>query len=117
MIPLFVYGTLKRGCKSHAYLAGQTFLAETRTLPGYRLLLLDGYPGLVPATDDREGVTGELWSVSAECLEALDRFEGLAEGLYRREAVPLDKPHLSADAYLYAQSGEGRRVLGAAWTE
>ena len=31
---LFVYGTLKRGCRNHANLVGQRFVGEARTVPG-----------------------------------------------------------------------------------
>ena len=37
MIRLFVYGTLKRGGSNHAQLAGQKFIAEAHTMPGYTL--------------------------------------------------------------------------------
>lgn len=119
MKPLFVYGTLKRGCSNHAQMVGQKFVAEARTVPGYRLFDVGGYPGLVPWPDDREGVTGEIWLVDEPGLARLDRFEGVGEGLYRREAMDLAAPHdlEVVDGYVYARSVEGLRDAGATWRE
>ncbi|MBL9199983.1 MAG: gamma-glutamylcyclotransferase [Opitutaceae bacterium] len=116
---LFVYGTLKRGCSNHAQMAGQTFVGLARTTPGFYLYELGGYPGLVADATDRDGVTGEVWSVDAAALQRLDAFEGVAEGLYRREPVALLDPFSGKmiDAYLFAQSIAGRRRLGAVWSE
>jgi gamma-glutamylaminecyclotransferase len=116
---LFVYGTLKRGCSNHAILAGQEFVGPARTQPGYRLFDLGGYPGIVAMPDDREGVNGEIWSVDAEALARLDAFEGVHEGLYRREPLPLLPPFAArpVDAYVSALGVTGRREVGSTWTE
>jgi gamma-glutamylaminecyclotransferase len=117
MTRLFVYGTLKRGAENNAHLEGQRFLGEAVTAPGYVLYGLFGYPGMVPAADATEGVTGELWEVDADCLSKLDRLEGLAEGLYTREAVPLQPPFADrpAQSYLYHRSLAGRPRVGSTW--
>lgn len=116
---IFVYGTLKRGCRNHAYLADQKFIGEARTAPGYRLYSLGRYPGMVARPDDREGVTGELWSVDAVGLDHLDALEGLAEGLYTRDPIPLVAPHahLKVEAYFYARPLTGRAEVGSTWEE
>lgn len=116
---LFVYGTLKRGCCNHAHLAGQAFVGPARTQRGYRLYDLGGYPGIVAHAADREGVTGEVWSVSAACLRELDRFEGVHEGLYRREPLPLLPPFADAaiDAYVSTLPIGGRDEIGPEWIE
>ena len=116
-VPIFVYGTLKRGGLNHHYLSGQRFVGEARTIPGFRLYDLDGYPGMVPDPVDNEGVTGELWEVDTPCLAALDEFEGVPEGLYRREIVPLAAPHANrpVTAYIYARTTAGRRRVGSTW--
>jgi gamma-glutamylcyclotransferase (GGCT)/AIG2-like uncharacterized protein YtfP len=115
---LFVYGTLKRGCKNHRHLAGQRYLGEARTAPGFRLYSLGDYPGMAADAQDREGVTGEVWEVSADALARLDDFEGVDQGLYRRGPVPLLAPFSeSVDAYFYAGSLTGLAVLGANWQE
>lgn len=114
---LFVYGTLKRGAANHQWLAGQTYLGDARTAPGYRLFGLSGYPGMVPWPEDREGVAGEVWSVEDACLEQLDAFEGVSERLYRRERVPLLPPFADRqiEAYIYLHSVLGRPEIGSVW--
>lgn len=116
---LFVYGTLKRGCCNHAHLAGQNFVGPARTQPGYRLHDLGGYPGIVAQANDRVGVVGEVWSVDENCLRALDLFEGVHEGLYRREPIPLLPPFAAqkVDAYVPAPSVADRREIGSEWIE
>lgn len=116
---LFVYGTLKRGCCNHAHLAGQTFVGPARTQPGCRLHDLGGYPGIAAHAQDREGVIGEVWSVDAGCLRALDHFEGVHEGLFRREPWPLQAPFAGQkiDAYVPARPIIDRPQLGSEWIE
>lgn len=116
---IFVYGTLKRGCSNHHYLAGQKFLGDARTAPGFQLYDLGGYPGMIASAGDREGVTGEIWSVDTSALKKLDALEGLAEGLYRRKPVPVLPPFADrgVEAYLYARSVEALREIGPTWKE
>ena len=119
MTLLFVYGTLKRGCCNHHLMAGQEFLGEARTEPGFRLYDLGGHPGLVVQPADTEGVIGEVWSVDAACLAQLDVLEGVAERWYRREPVALLAPFVgqNIEAYTYPHHIEGRREVGAVWRE
>lgn len=116
---LFVYGTLKRGCRNHRQLAGQTYVGAARTRPGFRLYDVGGYPGLAALAGDTAGVKGEVWEVDAAGLLKLDRFEGVAEGLYRRETVPLRAPFADrkVEAYYFAPSVAGRPDLGGEWNE
>lgn len=117
MTRLFVYGTLKRGCRSHAFLAHQTYLGNAQTEPGFQLYRLEGYPGLVRAPHSSDVVTGEVYFVDDTCLRALDEFEGLPEGLYTREPISLQSPHTPTHAYVYARSVEGRPLLDGTWRE
>lgn len=114
---IFVYGTLKRGGSNHLYLKGQAFVGEARTEPGFRLYALDGYPGMIPLPSDRDGVTGEVWSVAPEALTQIDSLEGIDVGMYRRETIPLLAPfaRLSVEGYLYARPVKGRLDLGSTW--
>ncbi len=56
---LFVYGTLKRGCRNHRHLAGQAFVGPARTAPGFTLYDLGGYPGIAAglAAGGRDNLT------------------------------------------------------------
>lgn len=114
---IFVYGTLKRGCGNHHFLAGQRFINEARTIPGFRLFDLGGYPGLVAQADDRDGVSGEVWSVDPDCLRRLDELEGLREGVYRRGPIPLLPPFAdqTVEAYWYLRSVENVPSVGSVW--
>ena len=116
---LFVYGTLKRGCSNHHHLAGQTFVGVARTAPGYRLVDLGGYPGIVASAVDREGVVGEVWSVDPVALQRLDAFEGVPAGLYRRVPIRLLPPFAGQPiaAYVPALEISGRREIGPEWFE
>jgi protein phosphatase len=77
------------------------------------------FSGMVPRADDQDGVVGEVWSVDAAALVRLDALEGVAEGMYRREPVPLEPPFSGQDieGYLYNRNVEGRRDLGGRWDE
>jgi gamma-glutamylaminecyclotransferase len=116
---LFVYGTLKSGCTNHRFLATQTFIGVARTVPGFRLYDLGGFPGITQHCEDTLGVSGEVWSVDAKCLEELDRFEGVHEGLYRRRAINLQSPFADhkIDAYFPALPVTGRPEVGSDWVE
>jgi gamma-glutamylaminecyclotransferase len=117
MTRLFVYGTLKRGGENHLHLAGQRFLGEAATGPGFTLYGMQGFPGMVRAADDTVGVTGELWEVDPDTLHTLDILEGVAEGLYERVSLRLLPPfaETNAEAYLYLRSLEGRPQIGSTW--
>ena len=117
MTTVFVYGTLKRGGSNHAFLAGQRYLGDARTVPGFTLYSLGDYPGMVRAPGDTAGVTGELWVVDDACLVELDRLEGLDEGLYERiDVVLAPNPFASsAQTYLYARPPDGLSPLGDHW--
>src|ERR1017187_9010529 len=99
MTLVFVYGTLKRGFANHHFLEGQAFV------------------GVVRKGDDIEGVSGEVWSVGDEGLARMDLLECTAEGLYRREAVPLAAPFSEqrVEAYIYLKGIKDRRKVGPEW--
>jgi gamma-glutamylaminecyclotransferase len=116
---IFVYGTLKQGGSNHGFLAGQNRVGAARTAPGFVLYELDGYPGMVARVGSPSSVTGEVWSVDAECLDRLDELEGTDQGLYRREPIPLVGPFAgqSVEGYVYLQPVDGRRLIGDTWEE
>jgi gamma-glutamylaminecyclotransferase len=117
MTRIFVYGTLKRGGTNHVVLTGQRFVRKAWTSPGFALYRITDYPGMVPDSDDKEGISGEVWEVDDACLARLDRLEGLKEGLYRREPVALvgKAGDEMVDTYIYNRPIEGRPRLGPVW--
>jgi gamma-glutamylaminecyclotransferase len=110
---LFLYGTLKRGEKSHRLLAGQRFVGEATTEPRYRLYDLGPYPGLV-ADVAGVAVAGELWDVDAAGLAELDRFEGVPD-LFVRELVAVRGTAGPVEAYLYARPVPSGARSGGSW--
>lgn len=116
---LFVYGTLKRGCCNHAQMAGQEFIGPIRTVPGYTLYDLGGYPAIAPDETDKLGVAGEIWRVNEAGLHRLDLFEGVHEGLYQRKRIALQAPFAEQeiDAYFSVVPLTGRSHVGAEWIE
>ncbi len=117
MTRIFVYGTLKRGYSNHRELSDQEFIGLARTIPGFRLVDIGGYPGLVACPNDLQGVTGELWAVDAPALVRLDQFESVDTGLYVRKPVPLQGDAGDAEAYFFPGQPEGLRVIGSSWEE
>ena len=117
MTRIFVYGTLKRGHRSNHYLAGQKFLGEARSVPGYPLYSMGDYPSMVRSADATHDVSGEVWEVDAVCLGRLNDLEGLPEGLYERVPLRLAAPFSDqpADTYLYLGSVAGWPVIGSEW--
>ncbi|MGE0266072.1 MAG: gamma-glutamylcyclotransferase [Candidatus Obscuribacterales bacterium] len=92
MIPMFFYGTLKKGQRAHSFLKGAEFVSEAktasqsfemfRTSPGDE----KDFPVVMQsvASKPESGVIwGEVWNVDPITLLEIDRMEGNTE-LYRR---------------------------------
>ena len=112
---LFIYGTLKRGQKSHHFLAGQEFLGEATTMPLYRLHHLSWHPGMVHDDDDGLDVRGELWAVDEAALAKLDRYEGVDSSWYTREDVAVRDCFQTVQAYFYHGEIPAESRTGAEW--
>jgi len=90
---LFVYGTLKAMARSRN--------GRAACVPG-RLWDNDSYPALeLPQSCDTL-VAGLVFDVSAEELQRLDAYEGVAHGWYRRVRIVT-----TAGAVVWAYVGEG----------
>jgi len=118
MTLVFVYGTLKRGCRNHHYMAGQQLRGDARTAPGYTLFSLGDYPGMVRSSDANH-VEGEVWAVDAAALSRLDELEGIEEQLYARMPVTLSAPFADqvVETYLYLRDLAGHPAIGSVWQE
>jgi gamma-glutamylcyclotransferase (GGCT)/AIG2-like uncharacterized protein YtfP len=119
MTLIFVYGTLKRGGRNHRFMAGQRFVGEAGTGPGFILYSLGKYPGMVRSAQPDHHVLGELWAVDDNGLKALDALEGVDEQLYERVAVTLAAPYAQqpVETYLYLRNIDGRPMIGSVWQE
>lgn len=111
---LFVYGTLKRGCRKHALLEGQEFLGPARTLPRYRLYDGGAFPCLVPAPYNGIAVQGELWTVDEEAVQRIDVWED-APHLFIRRTIDLEQCLLPVEAYFYRGDVSSLKDAGPVW--
>jgi gamma-glutamylaminecyclotransferase len=83
---LFVYGTLKRGCKNH-YILEDCQLRGQATLLGYSMLDVGGFPCIIPGPPN-DAVKGEIYEIPPGRWPRLDRLERVPH-LYTRETVNL----------------------------
>ena len=111
--PYFAYGSNMASSQMADRCPGAVRLGIAR-LPGYRLafdawsnrrggLVADVLP--TPGSD----VWGVLWQVTGDHAEALDRYEGVARGQYRRETVRVESEQgesVEAFAYVICNPGE-----------
>ena len=110
---LFVYGSLLRGEPAHRLLAGARFVAAAETAPGFELVDLGEYPGLLRGGSG--SVQGEVYAVPAELVPELDRYEDHPELFTRTEIALADGSR--AEAYLVSEGlARGRpRVASGSW--
>jgi gamma-glutamylcyclotransferase (GGCT)/AIG2-like uncharacterized protein YtfP len=84
---LFVYGTLRASGESHEQIADCVFVRAAYVLG--TLYDIDGlHPALMLYGHTR--IDGEIWLCPADRLLALDNFEGVERGLFRRVAVSIE---------------------------
>lgn len=116
-VTLFVYGTLKRGCRNHGVMRRAQFLGEAAIEAEYLLVNCGSYPGLVRAANGqaRCSIRGELYRVDEKLLAELDRFEGVPRE-YVRELIRLADGSV-AETYIYVLPVEGLAILGREWSE
>lgn len=98
---LFVYGTLREGGSAHAWLMRTHPEGLTRAWVAGRLFYLPaGYPALVPGAEPGAPPPGSGWvrgdfvgyedEIDLEsALADLDPLEGVGEGLFTREILPV----------------------------
>jgi gamma-glutamylcyclotransferase (GGCT)/AIG2-like uncharacterized protein YtfP len=97
--PYFAYGSnmdpdqMKMRCPA-ASSTGVVRLAQWDILINAR-----GVATIVP--NEATSVEGVLWSVTPTCLDALDHYEGIADGLYRREIVEVDQDSEMIETLVY----------------
>lgn len=117
---LFVYGTLMRGERNHSFLETAEFQGEVATSPGFRLLDLQRYPGMVKAPE-RDGrpdpgcVQGELYRVSAEQLEAIDELEGHPHHFWRTNIELVDRRRVAAYLLTSSYARGAPRIASGDW--
>lgn len=104
-LPIFVYGTLKRGERNQSIWPDRNPIVRIATLENASLYDYGPYPCMV---DGDEIVGGELWAVRKQwypaTIEALDRLEGYqpdGDSLYIRRVVSCQTATGNIEAYAY----------------
>lgn len=115
-LPLFVYGTLLADSPQGALLGGLERRAAYAH--GHLYAMPAGYPALVPGGD--AAVWGELVAAPPDALLAvLDAYEGVHEGLYRRDVIDVISAGRTIRAWAYVmdrpEDRGGRRVASGRW--
>jgi gamma-glutamylaminecyclotransferase len=99
-VKIFVYGSLRKGFYNHRLLTDSTFLGMAKTPPGYTMIGLGGFPGVIKAGEGR--VLGEIYEVSEKTLKNLDRLES-HPNFYCRTPVEVETPEgeaIEVETYL-----------------
>jgi gamma-glutamylcyclotransferase (GGCT)/AIG2-like uncharacterized protein YtfP len=99
-ILVFVYGTLKRGCRNNHYLSEAMFLGEAETVEKYSMRRHKYWYPTVIETLEYYNIIGELWCCSESTLKSLDRLEGYPDLFYRKE-VPVIQDAKVINAWVY----------------
>lgn len=107
-LPLFVFGTLRRGERNHHYLHGFYDRVVPAVLPGYARVA----PLMIAPCPDRE-VVGELYELTEsraertlrECDELEELIPGTLRGQeYERRRVQVRAGGIVVEAWAYVQS-------------
>ncbi|TMJ04189.1 MAG: gamma-glutamylcyclotransferase [Alphaproteobacteria bacterium] len=77
------------------------------SLRGWRYVIVDGYGSVAPAAGCC--VFGVLWRLTPRDLAALNAFESLDSGLYRRALLTVDTGRQRTRALVYVGRREGSR--------
>ncbi len=111
----FVYGSLLRGESAHARLARARLVGASDTAPGFELVDLGDYPGLLRGGAGR--VRGEVYAVPDDLVPDLDLYEDHPDLFSRTEIELADGSR--AEAYLVSERlAAGRpRVASGSWKD
>jgi gamma-glutamylcyclotransferase (GGCT)/AIG2-like uncharacterized protein YtfP len=113
MHKVFVYGSLLSGLGNHRLLEGSTLVGNTVTPPEFTMLDLGAFPGVIHVVEGGTPIMGEVYEVTDETLNRLDRLEGYnsfepTHGLYNRMEIPTE----FGEAFIYTYNNMyGRSVI------
>lgn len=120
---VFTYGTLLRGEPNHRLLESSPFVGEAHVWDeGFDMRDLGPYPAVTEGGDGPSAIQGELYEVSAQTMQALDRLEGVnpknpespKRCLYYRKRVNIKQKQggiVLAWIYLMTQDKAGSRPI------
>jgi len=96
----FAYGANMDAAAMAARCPRSRALSTARIARWRFIITADGYASVVP--DNRAMVHGVLWDIALGDMAALDRYEDVARGLYRKSQISaLRAPHGSVRALIY----------------
>ena len=101
----FAYGANMERDGMRKRCPGATALGPA-VLRGFRYVIADGYGSVAPAPGAQ--VFGVLWRLTPRDLAALNLFESLDSGLYRRATFTVERDGKRARALIYVGRGGGR---------
>jgi len=103
LIPVFVYGSLKKGFGNNSFLSNSEFLGKFNTKESYfNMISLGGFPGVFKMQNSTMKISGELYLVNPNILMSLDRLESNGS-FYTREIIELDNCNIKPFMYLLNQ--------------
>jgi hypothetical protein len=109
----FAYGANMHGGEMAERCPEAEFIGPAK-LAGFTFRIAKGGYGTIVA--DKDGVVrGVLWTLSPDDERALDEYEGLPQGLYKRMMVDAEQPdgqRIQAFAYHAVDETPGRPVKG-----
>jgi len=121
-IPVFVYGSLRKGMHLHSYM-GKSKLVGFGYVDGYTLHSLGSFPGINAGEPDNR-LYGELYMVNDEVLADLDHIEGYradeqAYNFYNRvkETAVIDGNEHKCFLYVYAKKLDRAVISGGDWVK
>lgn len=115
-LPLFVYGTLRRGQPNYMIIRGYTVRERSAVVHGFDLYVTSSYPVAIPGSSTLIGELIELESmVYSHLLDLLDEIEGtnprFASGLLQRFLCEAHTEQGPVTAWMYhAESLDGYRA-------
>ena len=111
---VFVYGTLKQGCRNDHVLKGSEKIGDAITIDKFGLFE-DNYPYLIE--EPYYEVKGEVYLIDDKTLIELDKFEG-APDYYERKLIKILVNDEEIDAFTYfRKNGKPNGMVFNEWNE
>jgi len=98
---VFVYGSLKRGFGNHYFLRDAKYCGNTETVDAtFCMHSMGPFPAVTESNDNGYHITGELYEVDADTMNALDKLEGNGV-FYTRKLVRVYTLEGTVEAWMY----------------
>jgi len=99
---LFVYGTLKRGCRAFHFLKDEQFFSEGYTVRKYGFVSFGDFPAVVKNLRPCFHVKGEIFLIDGNKLSEIDEYENCPYFYLREsEKVVLLGTNTTIECFIY----------------